>query len=769
MLRVRLLIQRTMTIRLLFSALLMFIFVAGVKAQTITGKVVDSKQQPIEGATIVLQTRDSTYMDAVVSNADGTFVLNHELELYCLIIQHLLYNTQKLAGAGHDAGVIVLEMKDYALNEVVIKAERPFVKVEGGRLQYDLEQLAGNKIVNNAYEALTKLPGIKEDKGELTLAGAGNVTVILNGKPATMNSAQLATLLRNTPIDRVEKAEVMYSAPPQYHVRGAVINLIFKRPDEYSFQGEVGANYTNHYYNSGSMNGNFRISTPKMSFDVMYGVDNKKQMEYMNIFSKHTLIDEVSEINQNNRISTKYWSHNLRTVFDYNFGEKSNLSLSYTGNFNPNQHNNSRTTGNFQASNTDKFIDTRMHNVSLNYHSGFGLDIGGDYTRYTSNNDQNLLVNYKDNSLNHFNLSAGQHVERYSIYADQSHRLPKSWEVGYGASYKFADDHNYQIYNEVTGDIHTQDTDSKLKEQTTDFYVSVGKKYENGTSFSLSATGEYYTIGDYHKWAVYPQATLNYMKVPKHVFQLSLSTDKTYPGYWDMQSSVSYIDGYTELWGTPGIRPMTTYSLNGNYILKQKYIFGLFFTHAADYFVQTAYQSSERLALIYQTKNWDFMRLWGANVIIPFKVGEWLDSQLTLTGMQMHQRCDDFYDIPFNRKKWLFSGALDNTFKITNNLSLELVGNVQTPAIQGTFDINSVFNLTAGLKWNFAKGKATLSARCNDILETGMPNIKIRFEKQHLDMNNAYYSRAFTVHFSFRFGGYSKKEMKAIDVSRFGM
>lgn len=73
MLRVRLLNQRTMTIRLLFSALLMIIFVVGMKAQTITGKVVDSKQQPIEGATIVLQTRDSTYMDAVISNADGSF------------------------------------------------------------------------------------------------------------------------------------------------------------------------------------------------------------------------------------------------------------------------------------------------------------------------------------------------------------------------------------------------------------------------------------------------------------------------------------------------------------------------------------------------------------------------------------------------------------------------------------------------------------------------------------------------------------------------
>ena len=43
-----------------------------------------------------------------------------------------------------------------------------------------------------------------------------------------MSYEQLINLLKNTPASRVEKAEVMYSAPPQYHVRGAAINLILK-------------------------------------------------------------------------------------------------------------------------------------------------------------------------------------------------------------------------------------------------------------------------------------------------------------------------------------------------------------------------------------------------------------------------------------------------------------------------------------------------------------------------------------------------------------
>ena len=744
-------------------------FQTAVWGQTINGKIIDSEQRPIEGATIVLQTVDSIYIDASISNADGIFTLNGQQEKYRLIIQHLLFHTKQVTGNGKNAGTIQLQPQDYALDEVVVKAERPFVKVENGRLGYNLVVLSEKQVVNNAYEALMRLPRVQESKGALTLVGAGNLTVILNGKPTTMDVGQLETLLRNTPVSRVEKAEVMYSAPPEYHVRGAVINVVLKRSNDYSFQGEVSADYKNQYFNSGGMKGNFRLSTPKMAFDVMYGANDVKNMEYIDLDSRHALKNERYDISQNEQLRSKYWNHNFRTAFEYNFNDNHTINVIYTGSYSPDQYNSSETTGNYQTSNVDKYLDTRMNNVTLQYHSGFGLEIGGDYTHYKSDNHQSLYADYQDGRQSSFSMVGGQRIDRYSIYADQKHSLSKGWSLGYGASYRFAKDRDFQTYDKVVGDIHTQNMYSDLKEQTTIFYVSLSKNYETGVSFSVSATGEYYTIGNYHKWAVYPQASLTYFKTPKHTFQFSLSTDKTYPGYWDMQSSVSYLNGYTELWGTPGLKPMTNYNLNGSYILKQKYIFNLFFMHTPDYFIQTPYQSTDRLALIYKNTNWNYMQLWGANIILPFKTGNWLDSRLTVAGMQMRQRCDDFFDIPFNRKKWVFSAMLDNTFKVNKNLAFELMGNVQTPVIQGTFDIESIFNLTAGLKWSFANDRMSLSARCNDILNTGMPKTKVRFKGQDLDMNSAFYSRAFTLNLSYRFGGYKKKNLKEVDTSRFGM
>lgn len=124
--------------------ILLLFFVTSLQAQNIVGKVIDNKKQQVDGATIVLQAIDSTYINASISNVDGTFVLDSQPEEYRLIVQHLLYRTKEIEGKGRDVGVIQLDPQDYALDEVVVKAERPFVKVEEGRLGYDLSVLAGD-------------------------------------------------------------------------------------------------------------------------------------------------------------------------------------------------------------------------------------------------------------------------------------------------------------------------------------------------------------------------------------------------------------------------------------------------------------------------------------------------------------------------------------------------------------------------------------------------------------------------------------------------
>ena len=66
------------------------------------------------------------------------------------------------------------------------------------------------------------------------------------------------------------------------------------------------------------------------------------------------------------------------------------------------------------------------------------------------------------------------------------------------------------------------------------------------------------------------------------------------------------------------------------YILKSKYIFQVSYDYQPDYFMQMVYLDSERLRSVYNYQNWDYNNQLILTAVIPFKVGGWWDSRLTL-------------------------------------------------------------------------------------------------------------------------------------------
>lgn len=653
------------------------------------------------------------------------------------------------------------------LQGITVSAERSDLKVEDGRIGYSLNQIARRYTVNNTWEALSKLPGVIEKDGTFQLAGT-NATVILNSRPTTMTLDQLAALLKNTPVDRVEKVEVMHSAPPQYHIRGAAINVILKRERSYSLQGEVNSNYVNRFFSYGNLGGNIRLSSPKVTLDVMYNAARKKNIQTIDLDSRHTFKQQVYDIRQYQEIRQKHWAHDFRTALDWHLTKDDNLNVTYTGSYSPSYTRNSQTHGNFQDSNVDADGNNYMHNVSFAYTSGFGLQAGGDYTYYKLRNNQDLKADYTDGTSTVLHMSSVQRIDRYKLYADQDIKLKRNWTLGFGGSYTYANDRDYQNYNKVEGNITPQNTASGLKEYTTNFYVSFGKNYVSGTSFSISATGESYKIGDYQSWSVYPQASFTYVFSPRHILQFDLSTDKQYPSYWEMQSAVSYIDGYSEIWGTPGLRPYKEYNATASYILRQKYIFTFFLNRSNDYFVQAAYQATDRLALIYQNLNWNYSQQIGFQSVLPFTITKWYNTRISLTGLQIHERADHYHDLSFNKHIWMGVISLNNSFKAGKHLLFDLDGSYQSSAIQGTYDIGSLFKLSASAQYTFAGDKASISLKCNDILNAGDPHTKVHLGSQYMDQDTNKYTRSVSLHFSYRFGGYKKKEIKEVDTSRFG-
>ena len=80
--------------QIIIGTLLFLISLAGTAtAQTISGKVTDAEAHPIDGATVILQSIDSTFVDALITDSTGCFRFNRQPAQYRLIFQHILYTT----------------------------------------------------------------------------------------------------------------------------------------------------------------------------------------------------------------------------------------------------------------------------------------------------------------------------------------------------------------------------------------------------------------------------------------------------------------------------------------------------------------------------------------------------------------------------------------------------------------------------------------------------------------------------------------------------
>ena len=741
-------------------------------AQEVKGKVVDEAKQPVEAATVIMQTPDSTFIDAVITDSLGCFIFKEEPTCYRLIFQHLLFKTFEKENCGPDAGIITLKGQDYALNEVVVTGERPLVKADKGTLVYDAQVLSERTTASNAYESLLRLPGVMELNDELSLTGTKDMNILINGKPSSMNQDQLITLLKSTPVSQVKKIEVMYNAPAKYRIRGAAINIVLdngKSTDPF-WKGEVSGNYQQLVHANGDGNINLSYTGKKLSADINYAAGYRHKDSGMETDSHHTLHDKIYSIQQVNKTEAKHWLHNVRFGLDYQLSEGNSLHTAYTGSFQTKGNTTTRSKGNYSDSESFRTSQEQMHNVNLDYTTAFGLNVGLDYTHFNSPSTQDF-TNYLNTREQHFLVDERQTIDRWNVYAGQNHDLPQGWELNYGINFTFAREKSGQLYQLDAGtDLAVTNTDTHMREETYNFYAGTEKSFNDQLSISLSLAGEYYRLMDYQQWAVYPTFQLSYQPSSEHIFQLGFSSDKAYPNYWELQDITSYINGYMKLKGNPYLRPSTDYTASLTYIFKGKYIANVYYSHVKDFFSQLPYQSPDELALVYQSINLDYEQNAGLSLIIPFSVGTWWTAQCMFDGSYNQDVCDKYYNISLSRSNWRGIAQMNNTFRLSSRPNLQLEYNLLyvSPTLQGIYDVSSVWKMDLGLKWTFANDKAELKIQGNDLFNTFVPDGKIDYKGQKLNMDILNINRNLSISFSYKFNGYKEKKHKKVDTSRFG-
>ena len=667
---------------------------------------------------------------------------------------------------------LTMETMLHNLPEVMVKGSRPIVKAERGMLSYNMPLLLKQLPADNAYEALTRIPGVSDATGSISFSG-NEVTLIINGQATTLTQEQLTERLKAMPAAQLAKAEVMLSAPARYHVRGMAINIVTK---DYASTNQlsgqiIGGMRQNKYANEF---GNLYLSLQRGKFglDAQYKYVNGNSYGESSRIANHPLGN--NRIHYNDETGQKSFgiTHDYRLGMNYTFSKNNRLDVAYTGQWNK-TNSNSRTTGS-SISGMHRDSHEYLHNVDVNYALPFGLTLSGSYTYYRTPQQQALdgTITTENKNETERNLTSGseQTINKWMFTADQTHSLAHGWGLSYGVKGQFTSNKSYQTTIDKDGSVLPDGTSSvDLNERIWNIYAGFSKQINKAISLEASVAAEQYHSPIWDKWRVYPTLNALWNVNDNHLLNLSFSSNSEFPSYWSTMSNVFYSSTYTEIHGNPDLKPFSYYNVNLMWQIKRRYTLMAFASLKPDYSVQLPYQTTDRMAVIMKETNFDYSNSFGLQASAIFSAGKWLNGNVFAVGTYKHDKSSHFFDLPFNRKKLSVRLGGTASVKLCSTQDLRLILNpfIQSKAIQGVYDISPIFRMNAKLQWSSHDGRWGLRLNGNNIFNNKYDTRSVQGNQDYrMKINYSWASVTFAV--IYKFGGYKEKNVKAVDTSRMG-
>ena len=668
---------------------------------------------------------------------------------------------------------LTMENMMHNLPEVMVKGSRPIVKAERGMLSYNMPLLLKQLPADNAYEALTRIPGVSDATGSISFSG-NEVTLIVNGQATTLTQEQLTERLKAMPAAQLAKAEVMLSAPARYHVRGMAINIVTK---DYAgtnqLSGQVIGGMKQSKYAKGFGDLYLSLQRGKFGLDAQYKYVNGNSYGESSRIANHPLGNNRVYYNDETGQKSFGITHNYRLGMNYAFSKNHRLDVAYTGHWDK-RCSNSNTTGS-SISGMHHDSHEYLHNVDVNYSLPFGLTLNGSYTYYRTPQQQALDgTMHTDESMleTERNLTSGseQTINKWMFTADQTHSLAHGWGLSYGVKGQFTSNKSYQTTIDKDGTIQPNGTSSvDNNERIWNIYAGFSKQINKAISVEASVAAEQYHSPIWDKWRVYPTLNALWNVNDNHLLNLSFSSNSEFPSYWSTMSNVFYSSTYSEIHGNPDLKPFSYYNVNLMWQIKRRYTLMAFASLKPDYFVQLPYQTTERMAVIMKETNFDYSNSYGLQASVIFNAGKWLNGNVFAVGTYKHDKSSNFFDLPFNRKKLSVILGGTASVKLCNTQDLRLILNpfFQSKAIQGVYDISPIFKMNAKLQWTSHDGKWGLRLNGSNIFNNLYDTRSVQGNQDYrMKINYNWASVTFGV--IYKFGGYKEKKVKEVDTSRMG-
>ncbi|WP_133547509.1 TonB-dependent receptor domain-containing protein [Salegentibacter sp. 24] len=765
--------------------LFLALFISSFAAQAtepvgkISGLVIDAElQEPIPYATISIFDMETKLVSGNTSAIDGTFTIEKiPTGTYLFKIQFMGYkpfSKEIEITKNHNTlnfGTIELEADVAMLDGVTVIAERTTI-----------EQRIDRKVINvgkdltttgaSASEIMNNVPSVNVDQnGNISLRGNSNVRILIDGKPTSMDAAQL---LKQIPSTSIKTIELITNPSAKYNPEGmsGIINIILHKNANDGFNGNLNTGVTigeNTRYN-GSLDMNYRKG--KLNFYGNFGAQFGKRKNLGRIYFTEDNYRQAFDI------------INSRASFLYKLGVDLYLNDKNTFSFYTNQnHYNGGPLGalriiypNNPELNLAQIIDANYDNINSTYNFAYdrkfnkeGHKVLFELDYNTFDEDENSVFNFEGNTeeLTDYRDHVKETRENFIANVDYENPLSENSKLEVGAEARLLDTDNH--YN-TTSDFLNNAT-YQYKRDIYSFYTTYGQNFERW-SYQLGARLENFKVNAVYNgekiftdeyFNIYPSGFLNYTPSQANSYQISYSRRVDRPGFGQVSPIREISTPRLTVSGNPELDPQFTNSLEFNYTrnIKKKgsVTAGIFFRNINDEISQVFIEDpNEEGSLLLQFANFEDNNAYGLELGTNYKFTDWwsTNTNFELYSQKLKGVVGTSY-LETNNTAWTFRS--NHTFKATDKLTFQLFGFYRSEAKNLQMDMNPMYFMNIGGRYSFLDDKATLSLNFNDVFNTqefsftnGRPlpqNGRFKGETQ-----NVY------IGFSYRFGGGKNRALK---------
>lgn len=789
--------------RSLFAVFFLSVISVSLLGQgSISGTVVESaSKHPVEYATVsVFKSGDTSPVKGTTCDASGKFDLTNipfgEYEIKCSFLGFEMkeIKTFRLLREQPSIDIGILELTETAqsLGDIVVTGRKSTYINKIDRKVFNVGQdlMSASGSVS---ELMQNIPSIQVDiDGNVSLRGAGNVQVLINGKPSMMmKGATQANVLQQMSANNIERIEVITNPSAKYKPDGTsgIINIVTKREKASGFNGMLTANAGNNSRYNSTLSLNYKPGS--VNYFANYGIRFDRRDRHT--FDSRTITDENTHlsdyIDQNTNSVARPVSHLAGAGIDWSINKKSNLEIS--GSYEYISFLRQEDIKNIYKDNSYLVTkDYNRHRHDDEYEKN--IELSAAYT-YNFGEDHSLNINYTLSGSRE--LEDNKYTNKYLIPTDpESKDNTRIWqsgnenlinlaylrplgngklETGFATELDRAD-MNYKVENLVNTSWVVDDNktnhfifDENIFALYATYEIELGKfgiigglRGEQSYIKSKLITLNQNVPNNYTN--LFPTLHTSYKLNSKNELQFNYSLRINRPEGDDLNPFPEYKDPTNISAGNPYLKPEKIHSVEGGYMYQNNsttFIATLFYRNTFNKMTEVTKLLNDG-TLLTTKENLSSSQSSGAEVILNTLVGRFATFNINSSA---YYNVIDASGLGYSNKKSTitWTAAVNGNFNITKRLMAQVNARYRPKQLtpQGYNEASFIMNM--GAKYDIFKKRAAITFTASDIFNTfnSVTVIDTDILKQRVERKRP--SRIYYLGFTYNFGQSQKKQKES--------